>query len=192
VVERIAQSDAALGYIVSRCIRTGIFCSYQPNPDLPIAWVFATTGLESAESAPISSGDAAPSNRDYTQVSPAALSIPTFSLAERSLFVGRENESAAIRAAIDRACKGNGSLVMIAGEPGVGKTRLAAEMAAYATAMVSHASLAAATKETNRFHIFLSLRLSKAVWRRQPAPRISALKSATTPPPCGLGDAERP
>ena len=35
VVERIAQSDAALGDILSRCIRTGTFCSYQPDPDLP-------------------------------------------------------------------------------------------------------------------------------------------------------------
>src|SRR6202043_1347302 len=41
VLERIAQSDATLGDIFSRCIRTGIFCSYQPNPDFPITWEFA-------------------------------------------------------------------------------------------------------------------------------------------------------
>jgi hypothetical protein len=33
VLERIAQSDAALGDIFSRCIKTGTFCSYQPDPD---------------------------------------------------------------------------------------------------------------------------------------------------------------
>ena len=43
VVERIAQSDAALGDIFSRCIKTGNFCSYQPDPDFPIAWEFAAT-----------------------------------------------------------------------------------------------------------------------------------------------------
>ena len=43
VLERIAQSDAALGDILSRCIRTGTFCSYQPDPDFPIAWEFAAT-----------------------------------------------------------------------------------------------------------------------------------------------------
>src|SRR5208282_6607798 len=41
VVERITQSDAALGDIFSRCVRTGTFCSYQPGPDCPIAWEFA-------------------------------------------------------------------------------------------------------------------------------------------------------
>ena len=43
VVERIVQSDAALGDIFSRCIKTGTFCSYQPDPDFPIAWEFAAT-----------------------------------------------------------------------------------------------------------------------------------------------------
>src|SRR6202030_1802949 len=37
VVERIAQSDAALGDLLSRCIKTGTFCSYEPDPDFPIA-----------------------------------------------------------------------------------------------------------------------------------------------------------
>ena len=41
VLERIAQSDAALGDIFSRCIKTGFFCRYQPDPDFPIAWEFA-------------------------------------------------------------------------------------------------------------------------------------------------------
>ena len=38
VEERIAQSDSELGAIISRCIKTGTFCSYQPDPDFPIAW----------------------------------------------------------------------------------------------------------------------------------------------------------
>src|SRR5882757_3904863 len=47
VVERMAQSDAALGDILSRCIRTGNFCSYQPDPNFPIAWEFAATYADS-------------------------------------------------------------------------------------------------------------------------------------------------
>ena len=43
VLDRIAQSDATLGDICSRCIKTGYFCSYQPDPDFPIAWEFAAT-----------------------------------------------------------------------------------------------------------------------------------------------------
>jgi uncharacterized membrane protein len=33
----IAQSEAALGDLLSRCIKTGTFCSYRPDPDFPIA-----------------------------------------------------------------------------------------------------------------------------------------------------------
>src|SRR3984893_14299972 len=43
VLERIAQSDSALGSIFAQCIKTGTFCSYQPDPNFPIAWEFAAT-----------------------------------------------------------------------------------------------------------------------------------------------------
>ena len=46
--------------------------------------------------------------------------------------MGREPEFGAIRAAIDRALGGHGSLIMLGGGPGVGKSRLAKEMADYA------------------------------------------------------------
>src|SRR5262245_32107322 len=42
-------------------------------------------------------------------------------------FVGRDAELAEIRAALDRAAAGQGGLVLLAGEPGIGKTRLADE-----------------------------------------------------------------
>ena len=70
VLERIAQSDAALGDILSRCIRTGNFCSYQPDPDFPIAWEFAATDADSTiEPAvqPTASGDPAPAHADHPQ-----------------------------------------------------------------------------------------------------------------------------
>jgi predicted ATPase len=47
-------------------------------------------------------------------------------------FIGRAEEVAALRAAIDASLGGQASLVMVAGEPGIGKTRLAEEAGAYA------------------------------------------------------------
>src|ERR1700681_5030867 len=58
VLERIAQSDRALADIFSRCIKTGTFCSYQPDPDFPIAWEFAAITTAPAELS-IASGDSA-------------------------------------------------------------------------------------------------------------------------------------
>jgi AAA ATPase domain len=132
VLERIAQSDAALGNILSRRINTGTFCSYQPDPDFPIAWEFGESTVEPYQQ-PASTGEPAPAHTDRPQPSPAVLEISPFSFAERTAFVGRESERSTIRAAIDRALTGHGSVVMLAGGPGVGKTRLAMEMAEYAS-----------------------------------------------------------
>jgi tetratricopeptide (TPR) repeat protein len=133
VLERIAQSDTALGDIFARCIKTGTFCSYQPDPEFPLTWEFAATTIEPQE--PTASGNPARADLQVSlaQTSPAVLEVSPFSLAERTAFVGRENERNAIRVAIDRALSGRGSLVMLEGGPGVGKTRLAMEMAEYAS-----------------------------------------------------------
>jgi class 3 adenylate cyclase/tetratricopeptide (TPR) repeat protein len=53
-------------------------------------------------------------------------------LLERTPFVGREAERAELRRCLDQTARGQGTLVMIGGEPGVGKTRLAEELAAEA------------------------------------------------------------
>jgi class 3 adenylate cyclase len=47
-------------------------------------------------------------------------------------FIGRADEMSALRAAIDASLGGQASLVMIAGEPGIGKTRMAEEAGVYA------------------------------------------------------------
>jgi len=62
-----------------------------------------------------------------------ALGISPFPVAERTAFVGRKIERRAIHGAIDRALNGHGSLVMLEGAPGAGKTRLAMEVAEYAS-----------------------------------------------------------
>jgi transcriptional regulator with AAA-type ATPase domain len=49
-------------------------------------------------------------------------------------FVGRAREMAELRGALDNAIAGQGRLFMLAGEPGIGKTRLADELARLAVA----------------------------------------------------------
>jgi hypothetical protein len=50
----------------------------------------------------------------------------------RGVFVGRDRELARLRAAFDDANAGRGGVVMIVGEPGIGKTRTAQELETYA------------------------------------------------------------
>ena len=50
------------------------------------------------------------------------------------VFVGREREVAELRAAIEAAENGRGSLFLVSGEPGIGKTRLADRVAGIAAA----------------------------------------------------------
>ena len=47
-------------------------------------------------------------------------------------FVGRQREMAELTAALDDALSGHGRMVMLVGEPGIGKTRTAQELAALA------------------------------------------------------------
>ena len=47
----------------------------------------------------------------------------------RDVFVGRERELADLSAGLDEAASGHGSLFLLAGEPGIGKSRLADELA---------------------------------------------------------------
>ena len=53
--------------------------------------------------------------------------------AERTPFIGRDAERGELRRLLDRAAGGEGGLVLIGGEPGVGKSRLVEELAAEAT-----------------------------------------------------------
>jgi hypothetical protein len=131
VVERIGQSDARLGDVFSRCVKTGNYCCYKPDPNCQIAWEFSAPTIEPSD--PTSSGEPAPAHAGRPQVSAVMLDVSPFPLVERTAFVGRESEVRAIRAIIDRALGGHGSVVMLGGGPGVGKTRLATEMSEYAS-----------------------------------------------------------
>src|SRR5215471_2697240 len=48
---------------------------------------------------------------------------------ESTLFVGREDERRELAAALSAALRGSGRLILLTGEAGIGKTRLAEELA---------------------------------------------------------------
>ncbi|MGA8644759.1 ATP-binding protein [Candidatus Binatus sp.] len=99
-------------------------------------WEFAATDAASTIEPvvqPSGSGNPDPARANHPQAPPLVLEVSSFSLAERTAFAGRESEVSAIRAIIDRARAGHGSVVMLYDGPGVGKTRLAMEMAEYAS-----------------------------------------------------------
>jgi hypothetical protein len=76
-IERVAQSDVGIGNILSRCIKTGTFCRYQPDPDLPIAWEFTAPPAGS----PTSRSESVSMHSDEEQPSPAILGGVPFSTA---------------------------------------------------------------------------------------------------------------
>ena len=131
-LERIAQNEATLGDHLLRSIKTGNFCAYRPDSGSSFVWEFAETLAEPIEAA-IANHEPLPAQPAHQQASPVMLEISPFPLAERTAFVGREAERDSVRATIDRALGGHGSLVMLAGGPGVGKSRLAMEMMEYAS-----------------------------------------------------------
>jgi len=56
----------------------------------------------------------------------------TFAPAPADMFVGRQRELEVLRGAFEQACAGHGRIVTLAGEPGIGKTRTAQELAVHA------------------------------------------------------------
>ncbi len=63
---------------------------------------------------------------------PAAASVSLLDKIVRGKLIGREKELAELRGYYDAARAGTGRLVLIGGEPGIGKTRLVEELAVYA------------------------------------------------------------
>jgi tetratricopeptide (TPR) repeat protein len=68
------------------------------------------------------------------RAAPRLAALPEPTGRGQRVFVGRELEQANLRQFIDRALVGRGGLVLIDGEPGIGKTRLTEEAAVYARA----------------------------------------------------------
>jgi len=130
-LEKVAENHTALGEMLARTIKTGTFCSYNPDSRHLVEWEF---GAPSAGISVADSGIAASELKDGQQPAGAApldeeTELAALSFAERTVFVGRESERREITAAVNEALTGNGALVMLGGGAGVGKTRLAIESA---------------------------------------------------------------
>ncbi len=70
-------------------------------------------------------------NQDMVESQAANNPAPSLSPL-RGTFVGRQREMGELKAALDDALSGQGRLVMLVGEPGIGKTRTAQELTSYA------------------------------------------------------------
>ena len=80
-------------------------------------------------------------------------------------FVGRARELGIMQAAVQDALTGRGRIVLLSGEPGIGKTRLATELAALPTGSGRRCCLAAATKGKARRHSGPGYKSSAAMFR---------------------------
>ena len=69
--------------------------------------------------------------REHPQHSVESQATPIVDPLYRRTFVGRENETRQLQQAYDAAVSGQGGLVMLAGEPGIGKTALCEQLATY-------------------------------------------------------------
>src|SRR5262249_21192308 len=138
-LDHIAAKHEGLGRLLKSTIRTGFFCSYQPDHHFPVAWSFeAEPSSDANSSAPPDrpSGEARPAAEDGAQPTESQLEPSGRPAGVEGLtwgqFIGRTQEMGTLRTAIDAALDGQASLVMIVGEPGIGKTRLAEETGEYA------------------------------------------------------------
>jgi len=107
VLERIAQSDATLGDLLSRCVKTGTFCSYLAAREAPLVWRFSIGGSEAS------------AETDSTPPILAPRDTSLLRAIDRTTFVGREEESAALRSCLERAIGGEGNVVVVGGPAGV-------------------------------------------------------------------------
>jgi type II secretory pathway predicted ATPase ExeA len=109
-IQRISEHNRALGESFDRSIKTGTFCSYFPDPRMPIMWQFSI-------------GQAAPTDEvGGDGRSTALVSQISFLEGVASIVVGRESELNRMRGLYEQALAGQRRVVFVAGEAGIGKT----------------------------------------------------------------------
>jgi tetratricopeptide (TPR) repeat protein len=132
-LDKIEENDRELGVVLSRRVSTGTFCAYYPDPAAPLTWEFGAPGAQHRANAP-GTTIVEPGGSDSASLD--VLRPPTLesSARNRTEIVGREAELARLWNAAERALAGHGSLVLVGGGPGVGKTRLSTEFLAQGSA----------------------------------------------------------
>src|SRR3954468_7265076 len=127
VAKRLCDAAAGGEILVSELIR-GLVGSRGGYAFQPVGGLRLKGLAEPLEAAKVAwAGPARPPVRPATDPAPGAARI-------RGPFVGRRAESRELSAALDAAHGGHGSILLLAGEAGVGKTRLAEEVAEMAAA----------------------------------------------------------
>ena len=97
-------------------------------------------------------------------------------------FVGRQREMRELKTCLDEALSGHGRLVMLAGEPGIGKTRTAHELAAHGEAEGARVLWGRCYQEEVEIpdlRLFQIHRVGRAFWsaiRRTPVPTSPSKK----------------
>jgi hypothetical protein len=129
-IQRIARQHEELARILSRCVRTGTVCCYHPDRHIHIAWQFGSKG-------PVQPNTSGHQPGKLMNVHPVSANMKVSQPANHldigtPHFAGREAELRELSGLMAAAKAGHGSLVMITGGLGVGKTRLAMEAAALA------------------------------------------------------------
>jgi class 3 adenylate cyclase len=71
-------------------------------------------------------------------ITPEPESVRALAALSDGVFLGRESETRQLRAAVDEALAGGGRVFLVAGEAGIGKTRLASEIETYANLRGAH------------------------------------------------------
>ncbi len=111
---RIRAAHPTLGQHLANALRTGLVCVYRPEQ--PIAWQLGADRIEAGqEPRPVDPPAARPDSA-------------------RDIFVGRARELGVLRERLAAAAAGQGRMVLLVGEPGIGKTRTAEEFAREARA----------------------------------------------------------
>jgi hypothetical protein len=136
VVKRIAEQEPALGALFVRCIKTGTCCSYTPDPSFPITWQVETAPCDATTASPEQPPFGTPPDpqrADKGIIAAGEFLVPQRSSEHRAAFVGRQTECDLVRTLVEEALIGQGSFVLLNGGAGIGKTRLAMEIAEYAS-----------------------------------------------------------
>jgi tetratricopeptide (TPR) repeat protein len=115
-LEKLSEYDLELGEWLDRSIRTGSFCSLVEH-EPQIKWHF--------------SGETTQAEPKPAAITPFQFKPPPSLLQitrDGTNFVGRDKERDVLRRCLDLAQAGRGSIAMVSGVAGIGKTRLAGEI----------------------------------------------------------------
>jgi class 3 adenylate cyclase len=124
--------------VISQHINTEPIAPRWHNPDVPASLEVLIQTLLAKDPAerPANAGDVAEALARIELHAPTSDAPtprePSGPRASWGRFVGRQQEMDQLKAALDAALSGRGGLVMLVGEPGIGKTRLAEEFAVHA------------------------------------------------------------